>query len=283
MDGSGPGNGPAALGGRRRVHPDHDQSRRLGRPFLPGGHAGQGHHRLLGQQLPVLCAQPHIQGRLRVGGSGARALVHPDHGPASGGGGPGPSRRGDRFHRRLGPCRQLNFATVDSPFGPVGLVAPLVPDVALCHAAVSDRHGNLAISEPMLEGVWGAWAARRGVVATVERIVDDLDGLGHRVRIPAHRVLAVVEAPFGAHPGGCYAPAFRPTPTARTFPSGSTPPPPPGPTSTGGPGRISSIRRTNRPTWPASGTDDSTTCGPCPTLIRGVGMRRPTPFPRTNR
>ena len=101
-----------------------------------------------------------------------------------------------------------NFATVDSPFGPVGLVAPLVPDVALCHAAVSDRHGNLAISEPMLEGVWGAWAARRGVVATVERIVDDLDGLGHRVRIPAHRVLAVVEAPFGAHPGGCYAPGL---------------------------------------------------------------------------
>jgi hypothetical protein len=99
-----------------------------------------------------------------------------------------------------------SFATVDSPFGPVGLVAPLVPDVALLHAAVADNRGNLAMSEPMLEGVWGAWAARRGVVATVERIVDDLEGLGHRVRIPAHRVLAVVEAPFGAHPGGCYAP-----------------------------------------------------------------------------
>ncbi len=98
------------------------------------------------------------------------------------------------------------FTTVESEFGPVGLVAPLVPDVALLHAAVSDRHGNLAISEPLLEGVWGAWAARRGVVATVESIVDDLDGLGHRVRIPAHRVLAVVEAPFGAHPGGCYVP-----------------------------------------------------------------------------
>ncbi len=60
-------------------------------------------------------------------------------------------------------------------------------------------------SESLLEGVWGAWAARRGVVATVERVVDDLHGLGPRVRIPAHRVLAVVEAPFGAHPGGCYA------------------------------------------------------------------------------
>lgn len=100
------------------------------------------------------------------------------------------------------------FSTVDTPLGPVGLVAPLVPDVALLHAAVSDRHGNLALSEPLLEGVWGAWAARRGVVATVETIVDDLEGLGHRVRIPAHRVLAVAEAPFGAHPGGCYAPGL---------------------------------------------------------------------------
>jgi acyl CoA:acetate/3-ketoacid CoA transferase alpha subunit/acyl CoA:acetate/3-ketoacid CoA transferase beta subunit len=100
------------------------------------------------------------------------------------------------------------YSVVDSAFGPVGLLAPLVPDVALCHAALSDAHGNLAISEPMLEGTWGAWAARRGVVATVESIVDDLEELGHRIKIPAHRVLAVVEAPFGAHPGGCYAPGL---------------------------------------------------------------------------
>ncbi len=100
------------------------------------------------------------------------------------------------------------FSVVDSEFGPVGLLAPLVPDVALCHAALSDVHGNLAMSEPLLEGTWGAWAARRGVVATVESIVPDLAELGHRVRIPAHRVLAVVEAPFGAHPGGCYAPGL---------------------------------------------------------------------------
>ncbi len=99
-------------------------------------------------------------------------------------------------------------ASDDPGLGTVGLVAPLAPDVALLHAAVADRHGNLALSEPLLEGVWGAWAARRGVVATVERVVDDLDGLGHRVRIPAHRVLAVVEAPYGAHPGGCYAPGL---------------------------------------------------------------------------
>jgi acyl CoA:acetate/3-ketoacid CoA transferase alpha subunit/acyl CoA:acetate/3-ketoacid CoA transferase beta subunit len=100
------------------------------------------------------------------------------------------------------------FAVVDSPFGPLGVLSPLAPDVALVHAAAADRAGNLVLSEPLLEGVWGAWAARRGVVATVEHVVDDLHGLGHRVRIPAHRVLAVVEAPYGAHPGGCYAPGL---------------------------------------------------------------------------
>ena len=100
------------------------------------------------------------------------------------------------------------FAVVDSPFGPLGLLEPLVPDVALVHAAAADPAGNLVFSEPLLDGVWGAWAARRGVVATVERVVDDLEGLGHRVRLPGHRVLALVEAPYGAHPGGCYAPGL---------------------------------------------------------------------------
>jgi acyl CoA:acetate/3-ketoacid CoA transferase beta subunit/acyl CoA:acetate/3-ketoacid CoA transferase alpha subunit len=105
------------------------------------------------------------------------------------------------------------YATVASPFGdrpggPIGLLAPLVPDVTLVHGAVADRAGNVALSEPLLEGVWGAWAARRGVVATVERVVDELPGLGPRVKIPAHRVLAVVEAPYGAHPGGLFAPGL---------------------------------------------------------------------------
>src|SRR6204780_5609479 len=55
------------------------------------------------------------------------------------------------------------FAAVESPFGPLGLLAPLVPDVALVHAAAADPSGNLVFSEPLLDGVWGAWAARRGV------------------------------------------------------------------------------------------------------------------------
>ena len=56
------------------------------------------------------------------------------------------------------------FTVMESPFGPLGLLQPLVPDVALVHAAAADPSGNLAFSEPLLDGVWGAWAARRGVV-----------------------------------------------------------------------------------------------------------------------
>jgi acyl CoA:acetate/3-ketoacid CoA transferase beta subunit/acyl CoA:acetate/3-ketoacid CoA transferase alpha subunit len=97
------------------------------------------------------------------------------------------------------------FAVVDSPFGRVGLLAPLVPDVALLHGAVADREGNVAFNGPLLEGVWGALAARRGAVVTVERVVDDIRPWSHLVRLPAHRVLAVCETPMGAHPGGFYA------------------------------------------------------------------------------
>jgi len=96
------------------------------------------------------------------------------------------------------------YARVETPFGEVGLLAPLTPDVALLHAPVADRAGNVAIHPPLLEGVWGALAARRGAIVTVERIVDDLRSWSSHVRIPAHRVLAVCEAPLGAHPGGLF-------------------------------------------------------------------------------
>lgn len=97
------------------------------------------------------------------------------------------------------------FREVDTPFGRVGMLAPLQPDVALVHAPLADREGNLAFQPPLLEGVWGALAARRGVIATVERVVDDLRPYSHLVRVPGHRVLSVSEVPMGAHPGGLYA------------------------------------------------------------------------------
>jgi acyl CoA:acetate/3-ketoacid CoA transferase alpha subunit/acyl CoA:acetate/3-ketoacid CoA transferase beta subunit len=97
------------------------------------------------------------------------------------------------------------FTRVDTPFGEVGLLAPLVPDVAVLHAPVADREGNVAIHPPLLEGVWGALAARRGAIVSVERIVDDLRPWSHLVRIPTRHVLAVCHAELGAHPGGLFA------------------------------------------------------------------------------
>ena len=97
------------------------------------------------------------------------------------------------------------YAQLDSPFGPVGLVQAYAPDIALLHAPVADRQGNLAFQPPGLEGVWGALAARRGVVASVDRLVDDIRPWSHLVQVPAHRVLAVAETPLGAHPGGLFA------------------------------------------------------------------------------
>ncbi|MBA2326000.1 MAG: glutaconate CoA-transferase [Actinobacteria bacterium] len=96
------------------------------------------------------------------------------------------------------------YTRVDTARGEIGLLSPLVPDVALLHAPVADAAGNVAIHPPLLEGVWGALAARRGAVVTVERVVEDLRPWSHHVRIPAHRVLAVCEAPLGAHPGGLF-------------------------------------------------------------------------------
>ena len=78
------------------------------------------------------------------------------------------------------------------------------PDVALVHGAVADRAGNVAFHPPLLEGVWGALAARRGAIVTVEQVVDDIRPWAHLVRLPAHRVLSVSECPMGAHPGGLY-------------------------------------------------------------------------------
>jgi acyl CoA:acetate/3-ketoacid CoA transferase alpha subunit len=101
-------------------------------------------------------------------------------------------------------ARNEAYERVHTPFGEVGLLAPLQPDVALLHAPVADREGNVALHPPLLEGVWGALAAKRGAIVTVEQIVDDLRPWSHLVRIPAHRVLAVCEAPLGAHPGGLF-------------------------------------------------------------------------------
>jgi len=97
------------------------------------------------------------------------------------------------------------YARVATPFGEVGVLAPLQPDVALVHAPLADREGNVVVNPPLLEGIWGALAAKRGVIVTAERVVESVREWSPLVAIPAHRVLAVCEVPMGAHPGGLFA------------------------------------------------------------------------------
>lgn len=84
----------------------------------------------------------------------------------------------------------------------LGLVRALVPDITFLHAPLGDAFGNVAFAPPYGEGFYGALAARHGAIVTVERIVphDVLATLPHFQPLPSHRVLAVCEEPFGAHP-----------------------------------------------------------------------------------
>jgi glutaconate CoA-transferase, subunit A len=103
--------------------------------------------------------------------------------------------------RRLHP----EYTDVTCPFSGEVLVAvpPLRPDVALLHAPLGDRAGNLHLEQPYVLDERFAAAARM-VVATVDRLGSSRELADAGVTIPAHRVAAVVEAPFGAHPTSCY-------------------------------------------------------------------------------
>ncbi len=83
-----------------------------------------------------------------------------------------------------------------------GLLEPLTPDVSFVHAAVGDDRGHAWFTPPHSEGFHGSLAARRGVIITVDELRND-DSVRARpelIPIPANRVLAICEAPFGAHP-----------------------------------------------------------------------------------
>ena len=114
-------------------------------------------------------------------------------------------------------ARAGRYAEVPDPASPdgsrrVGLVAALRPDVTFVHAAGADEEGNVLLSPPYSEGHWGALAARRGVIATVEQApaADPAGRLVGALQIPAHRVLAICVEPWGAHPQPLWAlPAFE--------------------------------------------------------------------------
>lgn len=104
------------------------------------------------------------------------------------------------------------FKFVEDPFTgkKTGVVRAIKPDISVYHGWCADREGNTIMFPPSGEGVipWGAYASRKGVIVTVERIVekDFIRRHAHLVRIPGYLVEAVVEASFGAHPSALYAP-----------------------------------------------------------------------------
>ncbi len=99
-----------------------------------------------------------------------------------------------------------SFQEMEDPFGSgekVGLVKALAPDVSLVHGWAADPYGNTILFPPY-EELWGARAARKGAVVTVERIVtaDFLRRHSHWVKLPGYLVNSVSLAPLGAHPWG---------------------------------------------------------------------------------
>ncbi|ROT97809.1 CoA transferase subunit A [Histidinibacterium lentulum] len=80
-------------------------------------------------------------------------------------------------------------------------IPALVPDVALIHAQQADDEGNVQLWGVDGDTVEGALASER-ILVTVERIVPaaTLRAAPERTRLPAHRVTAVAEVPWGAHP-----------------------------------------------------------------------------------
>ncbi|MDZ7843476.1 MAG: CoA-transferase [Anaerolineales bacterium] len=97
---------------------------------------------------------------------------------------------------------------VEDPFGgqPIALLPALILDVGLIHVHRADRYGNAQI-----EGISGfaeemARASKRLIISTEEIIpTGQIREHPEKTLIPYYLVDAVVEAPFGSHPGEmCY-------------------------------------------------------------------------------
>jgi len=98
------------------------------------------------------------------------------------------------------------FTAAPDPFSgeTIGLLRGFRPDLAIVHGLAADPAGNVLLPPPYGEEVYGAWAAKEGVIATVDRIVSTefVRRYSHLCRVPGYMVRAVCETPFGAHPGG---------------------------------------------------------------------------------
>jgi glutaconate CoA-transferase subunit A len=84
------------------------------------------------------------------------------------------------------------------------LVPALNPDLGIIHAQRADEQGNVQMWGILGDTPWSLRACRN-VVASVEEIVsrETIGKDPNRTVLPAYKVVAVVEAPFGAHPKNC--------------------------------------------------------------------------------
>jgi glutaconate CoA-transferase subunit A len=101
------------------------------------------------------------------------------------------------------------YKLISSPFDgkPVLCLPALNPDVAIIHVQQADEKGNAQIWGIGGDCKWGANAAKK-VIVSCERVVHrEIIGKDpSRTIVPDFKVVAVVEEPFGAHPG--YTPGF---------------------------------------------------------------------------
>jgi len=97
------------------------------------------------------------------------------------------------------------YKEIESPFGGERLIAvpALAPDVALIHAPLADRRGNVHLDRPLVLDERFAFASRK-VIVTAECVSSETELIAAGITIPYFAVTAVVEAPFGAHPTSCY-------------------------------------------------------------------------------
>ena len=103
--------------------------------------------------------------------------------------------------------RGSSVARVKDPFGDADqtVIRSLVPDYTLLHGWAADSSGNVLALAPWTEFNYGALAAKTGVIASVERIVESGYVRDHSddLLVPGSQVLAVVHMPYGAHPSPC--------------------------------------------------------------------------------
>ncbi|MGI5912873.1 MAG: CoA-transferase [Syntrophomonadaceae bacterium] len=99
-----------------------------------------------------------------------------------------------------------SFRKVNDPFTGKETVAirALNPDIAIVHGLAADPYGNTVIGPPFGENMWGIYAAKQGVIVTVEKIVttEEIRKLSNYVKVPGHLVKSVSVVPYGAHPQG---------------------------------------------------------------------------------